>query len=865
MTLRRWLVLLAVALVAPSSLAHGQAQLTFRSGLDLVRLDVRVFDAAGRPITDLRQDEITITEDGDTRPALFFQRVTEPADTFVEAATRAVTAEVSTNDAFPRGHLYLLIFDQAHITPGNEQRTRLAAEQFIRRHVRPSDRVALFAVPGPGPQIGFTADRTRVIDELERIRGSYQRVVATPFGNVPIYDAHRIAQGDERLIMDTIQRLSTEGGGDVLGVSSTTTVTGRGGAAGEEAGVARRLLVENARTIVNQTDAESRQFLQRLADVIRGVGSIEGRKSVVLFSEGFFPDNLSRELEAVAAIAAQTYSVFYTFDLNRRGPSITEAYAPDTSQSSEIQARIAPLGTLAVETDGSLVVDAAARSGEALADIAAQAQDYYLIGFEPSERARARRGEYRRVTVTVSRPGARVSTRTGYALGEDATAADRQRAISSVLGAPFVQQGLKLDYTTYLLKSDTPGQQRVILSLRAQLPVRAANADRADVVFVARDVRDGRVVASGTDTIPLPTEGAVGDAGTGVWRIQFSVPAGSYVMRAVVREPGGLIGSADRRIDVVPLDTPNVAVSDLILSSSGTALPVRAVAHIDDGLKGLLEAYARVPDQLTSLSLSVAVRSLDGRDTQASYTGPLPAPVSNVNGFIIRAPFTLPLAGVQPGAYVVHARLITDGGILAERTRFVDVVAGTAGPATVTTTVPEVARPVTPGEMVEGQLGQAFVAELLQASMDTPLAPASEAAARGEWERAEAAAQVTVTTPRLTFVAESLRGLARFVREDFQGAVQAWQRAQELEREHALTLFFLGWAHDRSGDTRAALTSWRGAAHLDPLMVSAHLALAEGYLKLQQPDLARQALRAGLESMPNSAELLTKLRQIEGR
>lgn len=841
---------------------YAQAQLTFRSGIDLVRLDIRVVDAAGRPITDLRQDEVVITEDGVVRPPLMFQRITEPAELFVDAATKAVTAEVSTNEGFPRGHLYLIVFDQSHITAGNEQRARLAAEQFIRRQVRPSDRVALFAIPGPGPQVGFTADRTRVLDELARVRGSYQRVATTPFGNLPIFDAHRITQGDERLIMDTIARLTIEGGGDALGVSSSAATTGGRAGGGEDLSTARRLLAENARTIVQQTDAESRQFLQRLADVIRGLGDIEGRKSVVLFSEGFFQDNLNRELEAVAAAAAQSYAVFYSFDLNRRGPSITEAYAPDSVQSSEIQGRIAPLGTLAVETDGALIVDAASRSDEALTQIARQAQDYYLVGFEPSEQARSKRGEYRRVTVTVSRPGARVSTRTGYALRAEPTAADRQRAISSVMGSPFVQQGLKIDYTTYVIKADAPGQQRVVLSLTAQLPVRATPEDRADVVFVARDVRDGRVVASGTDAIPLPESPRAGAAmGTGQWRVQFSVPAGSYLMRAVVREPGGLSGSADRRIDVRPLDTPNVAVSDLILSSHQNAIPVRAVAYRDDGVGGLLEAYARSANQLQALSLTVTVRTPDGKEAKASYTSPLPAPVTDADGFIVRAPFSVPIPAVAPGPYVVHATLTSDGAVLAERTRFVDVVEGTAGPAP-TRPLPPPAPPVAPRAIVEGQLGQAYVAELLQLSAGTAFAGAAEQAARGQWEQAEAATQGAAAEEN--FVAQALRGLARFVREDFPGSVTAWTKAQSREPDHALTAFFLGWAHERAGDTRAALTSWRGAAHLDPQMVSAHLALAEGYLKLQQPALARQALRAGLDAIPDSAELRTRLLQIEG-
>lgn len=850
---------MAALVLAAAAGVPGQSQPTFRSGVDLVRLDIRVTDAAGRPVTDLRQDEILITEDGIARPVLLFQRITEPAEAFVDAAQQAITAEVSSNDGFPRGHLYLLVFDQAHITAGNEQRARLAAEQFIRRHVRPSDRIALFAVPGPGPQIAFTADRTRALEELSRIRGSYQRVAQTPFGNIPIYDAHRIAQGDERLLVNTMTRLTLEGGGDLLGGGSTA---GRGSGAGDDFGIARRLLIENARTIVHQTDAESRQFLQRLAEIIRGLGDIEGRKSVVLFSEGFFQDNLSRELEAVAAAAAQTYSVFYTFDLNRRDQPIAEAYASDTVRGSEIQARIAPLATMSVETDGTMIVDAAGRSDDVLERIARQAQDYYLVGFEPSAEARARRDRYQRVQVSASRPGVRVSTRTGYALRPDATPVDRQRAISSVLGAPFVQQSLRIDYTTYLLKSDVPGQQRVVLSLSAQLPVSRTSDDHADVVFVARDLRDGRVAASGTAAIPLPAAPMSGAAmGTSDWRVQFTLPAGSYLMRAVVREPGGLTGSADRRLDVRPLDTPEVTVSDLILGSQSTAIPVRALAYVEDGLTGLLEAYARTPNPLRSLSLTVTVRTPDGREALASYTSPLPAPVSDGQGFIIRAPFTVPLAGVPPGAHVVHATLITGPSVLAERTRFVDLAAGSAGPAPARPDAVPVP-PATPREIVDGQLGQALTADLIERSSGSPYAAAVEDGARGEWERAEAA--VTGVDADADFVAQSVRGLARFVREDFPGAVTAWTRAQSLEPAHALTAFFLGWAHDRAGDTRAALTAWRGAAHLDPTMVSAHLALAEGYLKLQQPALARQALRAGLDAIPDSAEIRQRLLQIEG-
>ncbi|MBA2302357.1 MAG: VWA domain-containing protein, partial [Acidobacteria bacterium] len=439
------------------------AQVTFKSGVDLVRFDVRVVDQAGRPITDLRPDELVIEEAGKALPVMLFQRITEPSESYVDAAMRAVTAQVSSNEAFPRGHLYILIFDQEHITPGNEQRARMAAEQFIRMRVRPSDRVALFGIPGPGPQIGFTADKSRAIDQLKSIRGSYQRTVSTAFGTMAIYEAHRVVQGDEKLTVDLLERMSSQAGLDL----TNTQITGAPGrvASAEDPSVTKKLLVENARVIVNQTDSASRQFLQRLSDVVAQFRDIEGRKTVVLFSEGFFQDNLSRELEHVAAAAAQSYCVFHTFDLNQRGIPLDEAHVSEALRATEIQARIAPLSTLAVETDGMMVIDASARSGPALDRIAEQAQDYYLLGFTPSAEARTNRGKYRRVTVRVTRPGARVSSRSGYALPPDGTPADRKRALESVMGAPFAQQAIKIDYTTYVMKAAEAGQHRVVLSL----------------------------------------------------------------------------------------------------------------------------------------------------------------------------------------------------------------------------------------------------------------------------------------------------------------------------------------------------------------------------------------------------------------
>ena len=838
-------------------------QVTFRSGVDLVRFDVRVVDGTGKPITDLKPEEVEIYEDGKRLPVVLFQRVTEPSGSYVEDAIRATTAEVSSNTAFPRGHLYILIFDQAHITPGNEQRARAAAEQFIRRRVRPSDRVALFAVPGPGPEMGFTANKMRVIEQLASIRGTYERIPPGAFG-IPRYEAHRIAQGDEKMLADTVKRLENDATSDLF-VSLAEGRTGRGGGGTptEDAGVARRLLIENARTIVNQSDAESRQFLQRLADVISSFREIEGRKSVVLFSEGFVQDNLSRELEAVAAAAAQSYCVFYAMDLNRRGQPLDEAFVSDTNRATEIQARIAPMSTLAVETDGAMFLDAAARTDDVLNALADQAQDYYLIGFTPSEDARVNRGKYRRVTVEVRRSGARASSRTGYAVAPETAVADRRKSIETLLGAPFVQQGLKVDYTTYVLKDAEVGRQRVVLSLTADLPVRAKPGDVADVVFVVRDVRDARVVASGNDVIPLPaaTEGR-SSLGRGAWRVHFNVPPGSYLMRTVVREPGGLSGSADRRLEVKALDGPDVSVSDLVVGSAIGGLPVRAQVYAGDGLTGAIETYARAPSQLEGLTVLVELkREGEAAPVTTMKANVLPMEQTGAGGVSQRASVVLPLESVSPGAYVAHAIVRAGGEIVGERTRQIDVLAGNA-PVVAAGTASAPAATWVPMQVIQGDLARKYIAALAARAKGTPAAAAAGHALANRWEQVEAETRASSDAGSTT---SALRGLALFVREDYSAAAAALQAARTAGPDDALTAFFLGWAYEGAADRPAALGAWRSAAHLDPSLVSAHLALADGYLRMGQPALAVQALKAGLTALPSSPELLAKLEQIERR
>jgi VWFA-related protein len=824
-----WAVALTVGAIAVASAQTPQKPSVFRSGVDLVRFDLSVIDADGNPVTDIKPGEVQIIEDGKPLPIVLFQRVREPSGFYSDLSLRAVSAEVTNNDAAPRGHLYIFVFDQQHITPGNEQYGREAAAKFIRTRVRASDRIAVFGVPGPGPDLQFTNDTQRAIAQLDKVRGGLERTVLSGLGRMSLQEAYQVASGDETSADKVMQRIESDLSADVGGTIANEIGAGGGSKAeqaffNEDHSTKLRIIQENARAIVQRDEAQTRDFLARLSNLLTQFRSVEGRKTVVLFSEGFNDQNVSRDLQDVAAAAAASYCVFYAMDLNRRLADLTGAGGSTTAVETEMQARTAPLASLATETDGVFVNDASSHMDDALTRIANQSQDYYIAGFLPSEKAVADRGSYRRVQVRVTRAGAHVSARTGYTVPSNTIPIDRKDAIDAALAAPFAQQALKVAYTTYVLRSDATGHPRVVLALGADLPLRDDKNSTADVVFVLRDARDGRVVASGSDTMPLPDAATPGSyLGHSTYRVQFDAPPGTYLMRAVVREPGGLLGSADRRIQVRDVAGPAVAASDLVLASADGGLPVRALAYKADGLHGGLEVYGRTPEQLANVRVRVSLEPENGgaaRTIDATL-----ADTERVGGGTMRkAAFALPLTDVPPGAYVARATVAEGNEEVAAVSRQLDVREGAAPVAA--------PPPVDPRNAAQGPIF---------------------ARARGEW--------VTAAPP---LAAHATKGFDLFSHGDYASAAAELQQAFDSSQKSAATAFVLGWAWEGAGDDVKAIGAWRAAAAADPSLVAAHLALADAYLRMRNAPLAVQALRAGLDALPNSIELKTKLGQITG-
>src|ERR1700730_14538348 len=98
MRLRDWSFLLLAAAAGGGALAHARQQPSFKTGVQLVRIDVSVLDEKRQPVRGLQASDFTVLEDGQPRPIRSFQAVDVAVSTPPIAPIAPMPApEVATN------------------------------------------------------------------------------------------------------------------------------------------------------------------------------------------------------------------------------------------------------------------------------------------------------------------------------------------------------------------------------------------------------------------------------------------------------------------------------------------------------------------------------------------------------------------------------------------------------------------------------------------------------------------------------------------------------------------------------------------------------------------------------------------------
>jgi VWFA-related protein len=607
-------------LVIAAALGVILQQPTFRSRIDLMRLDVAVVDAAGKPVRDLRPEDFVVTLDGQPR-RVTFARFYGPDDT-PRVATDAPVS-VATNVASAPGRVVILVADLESINPGSEKSIFETAGRLIER-LGPSDAVGLLAIPGPS--IDLTRDHGKVRAALHKLRGW-----ATPPSThytMSVREAEAFSIRDSRTIAEVAERECLHGGpGCMVDLQN----------------MVMPLLIE--------ADRRTHGVVGALTSLFERIERIPGPKSVVLLSAGLQRRQDSgpafKELERRAASAAISMSVVHIeqpqSDASRRGAGGAIPRA-DLTEGLEM---------LAGATDAAFYFGIATAAGP-FDRIRNEIVNLYELGVE---RVAADADDRRhRLKVEVKRPGVTVRARKEILLAKaprvELNPVELLAQPVDALEAPFAA-------ATYMTRGEESATLKVILLVEL---LNDAGSDDGPASYAIAISQDGRSIFETADRIA---------AGAPAAAIAAQLAPGRYRLRAAVVDAAGRPGSLDMPIVVGLRPAGSLQFSDLIVGSrrSGGFLPATRV-HEATLVEAALELYSANPSDLEGLSVSLEARRPGDSGSVTRIAGEIRKTALDRRRV---AGATLPAASLSRGTWLISALVRRGDAIVGQVSRALTV------------------------------------------------------------------------------------------------------------------------------------------------------------------------------------------------
>ena len=400
----------AVLLVAAAVSAGEQPRLlqaprpgTFRSSTSLVEVDVIVKDKDGRFVSGLTADDFEVFEEGKPQPIQHFYLITETPGGSNELAPHVVLPRSPDQTA---RRVFLLIFDSEHLSASLVSRLKHEAMRFVNEQFKPADLAGVY-VNGGLWRNRLTSDRQELLDGIRALTPAMEtpakrRGMLIAYPRIPSeYDALRIENGDKRRVEEIAQENCT---------SEPVSCAQEGG---------REYVEERIETKAKTFIQEARRAAGTTVDVLRhatrNLARLEGRKTIVLISAGFFVAALRAPLPQIAGEAARGGIAIYT--LNARGTAgVGGRILPDASVDRGMLSTFGEtsqegLDVLAAET-GAIAYRNTDNYAAALSSLAADTSTYYVLAYAPENTVLD--GKFRRIELRAKWAGLNVRARRGY-------------------------------------------------------------------------------------------------------------------------------------------------------------------------------------------------------------------------------------------------------------------------------------------------------------------------------------------------------------------------------------------------------------------------------------------------------------------
>jgi VWFA-related protein len=280
-----------------------------RVASNLVSLDVIVKDKKGKAVLDLKPEDFSVTENGVPQKIQFFDSTLSTNETTQTVKADDSSQPTKANDspqptARPRNglprNIIALVLDGQSTELANLKHVREGIVKYIRERISDDDSVALFSISG-GLQLRqpFTQDKAKLIAAVESA-----------------YDSSTVSKTSEaREISQNISALRDSIAGGATGPIASTPGGGAAGSAAAQTMIAQRMLEEYIQLRSALSTQQTRPVLAALAAISEGLRSIPGKKTLVMFSEGFVAtEALDWQVQSTIDIANRANVAIYIID-----------------------------------------------------------------------------------------------------------------------------------------------------------------------------------------------------------------------------------------------------------------------------------------------------------------------------------------------------------------------------------------------------------------------------------------------------------------------------------------------------------------------------------------------------------------------
>jgi VWFA-related protein len=621
---------------------HAQDAQTpsFRAGVEALPVDVTVVDEHGQPIRDLIPADFTVRIDGRPRRVLTAQWIAAGSGARSIAAP-AVPEGYFSNELSAGGRLIAIVIDQPNIPFGDMRPIHDAVNGFL-DHLTPADRVAIIGLGQPGVTTAFLADKEQLKQAVARIPGQRTQPGGITSHEMGIATAMAIDRGDETAL-------------------NTQQLRDCAGNTPRQRAPCIQEIQSEATSIAEQTRQASNEAMVNLREVLNSLKAIDGPKTLVYVSQGFFADRNRGDdagrISELGTLASAARTSIYSLRMEDNA-EMSRSRAPVTQMNFEDEmVRRYGLETLTAAAGGALF-NLAGTGAAVFERISAELSGYYLLGVDTDTRDRD--GRPHPIRVDVGRPNVTIRAhRTMIAGGPggsggdgatQATARTPKQMVTAALSSPLPAASLPIRAIAFSFRGLEPSKIRLLI--HAEIGSGYTSPQRLPVAYYVVDKNGKSVDGQVTEVRLTPAANSVPSAL--VFTGGASVDPGDYTVRIAVAD-GERVGSLDLPIHASLLDLGRVRLTELL--AGGPLPPVSLLrpsvgARISFGsVHGYLEAYG--PD-----ALALGVRFEIAADERG------PAILSaDVQGLIVgdeRVLFsqTIFVQALPPGPYRLRAMIM---------------------------------------------------------------------------------------------------------------------------------------------------------------------------------------------------------------